>query len=476
MVILRVVLCLAGIGVSSGLLAQNGTATMPDDKSAVSQAETAAQVYQGKDLVPIEVEASWRVAGYINAKGEIVIPLEVWFGSAGPFADNGLARVSFLSDGGESSYGYINAHGRALPSSYEAAMDFSANGLAGVKKSGKWGYINAQGEMVIPPKFEKVESFAANGLAQVFQNGKWGYINARGEMVIPPGFAEAESFAANGLAMFGENGKYGYIDALGKMVIPPRFDYARGFAANGLAGVFQNGKWGYINARGKMVIPPRFEDAESFADNGLARIQESGKYGYIDAQGKMAIPPKFDDATGFDAKGLARVKENGKWGYIDAQGEMVIPPRFEGADPFAANGLAKVEENGKWIYINAKGQIVVYEDKVFCGVVVLKNGRDEILWPKKTVTQICGAESVSYVESAVSTSENTAPAHYAKDLVPIEMTGGDGRGITGYINAKGEMVIPPRFGVPGHGQFNAGGFVWMVVLYGLEITTGYSLA
>jgi hypothetical protein len=84
-----------------------------------------------------------------------------------------------------------------------------------IRVGDKAGYINAQGELLIPPEFEYGESrhtlgvvwmpdpgrFAANGLAAVKKNGKWGYINVKGDMVIPPEFEEASPFSANGLAM-----------------------------------------------------------------------------------------------------------------------------------------------------------------------------------------------------------------------------------------------------------------------------------
>ena len=78
----------------------------------------------------------------------------------------------------------------------------------------KNGYINSQGEMVIPPRFEWAGFFAANGLAPVQENGKWGYINTKGEMMIPPRFEDTLGFEDTyGLASVKENGKWGYINA-----------------------------------------------------------------------------------------------------------------------------------------------------------------------------------------------------------------------------------------------------------------------
>lgn len=196
----------------------------------------------------------------------------------------------------------------------------------------KWGYLNAQGEWVIPPKFDFVCEFAPNGLAcagekmpmnpyiaQFYDTSycsldsaresvrihacTWGYINTQGEWVIPPKFSGVDSFAANGLARAMDGEKWGYINTEGEWAIPPKFDAAWDFIPNGLAcaGEKREGgkyaiKWGYINTEGEWVIPPRFGNAcPFFAANGLACVtsNENGKNGYINRQGEWVIPPRF---------------------------------------------------------------------------------------------------------------------------------------------------------------------------------------
>lgn len=363
--------------------------------------------------------------GYINARGEVVIPLQEFTG-ADAFAANGLARV--VVD--DKKLGFINARGKiVIPPVFEDGWNFAANGLAPVKQNGKWGYVNDRGELVIPPVFEGAGWFAANGLALVGKDGKYGFINAKNEMVIPPKFESARHFAANGLAAVMVDKKWGYIDAKGEILIPPRFEEAHEFAANGLARVRdeESRNDGYINARGEMVIPPEFATAEDFAANGLALVATSYEEPFfINAEGKVAIPVRFEEAESFNANGLARIKENNKFGFINAKGKIVIPPRFDRAGSFDANGLASVsiesdrfvglinakgqtvvmfsivfygangvafieKKAGKWGRVNAKGQFVeVGEDvDIVCMERVLMNGSRKIIWPLKTSLQTC---------------------------------------------------------------------------------------
>lgn len=96
----------------------------------------------------------------------------------------------------------------------------------------KWGFINQQGEFVIPLQFELADRFR-DGLALVKINGKFGYIDGARKFIIQPHYEHAESFS-EGLAAARVNGKYGYIDATEQMVIAPQFDFAGDFMA-GLA-------------------------------------------------------------------------------------------------------------------------------------------------------------------------------------------------------------------------------------------------
>ena len=53
------------------------------------------------------------------------------------------------------------------------------DGIAGVKKNGKWSYVNQEGKMLTPFQFDEVEDFS-EGFGRVKKYGKWYFINAEG--------------------------------------------------------------------------------------------------------------------------------------------------------------------------------------------------------------------------------------------------------------------------------------------------------
>ena len=61
---------------------------------------------------------------------------------------------------------------------YTTVKDF-ANGFARAEKNDLWGYIDSNGNEVIPLKYENADDFIG-GYALVKNAGKWGYIDTSG--------------------------------------------------------------------------------------------------------------------------------------------------------------------------------------------------------------------------------------------------------------------------------------------------------
>lgn len=117
-------------------------------------------------------------------------------------------------------YGYVSHILRLeIALMYENAMDFS-EGLAAVKKGGKWGYINESGVTVIPFELDSCSTSDAmnndivfsfrNGLAPVCKNGAFGIINKNGETVVDFIFMSIIQ-GENGVYLALKDGKWGKI-------------------------------------------------------------------------------------------------------------------------------------------------------------------------------------------------------------------------------------------------------------------------
>jgi hypothetical protein len=143
------------------------------------------------------------VSGYVNEKGEEVVP-PGRFDAVGDFSANGLAAFAIKS--GQRAEVRDFAPDDPFPSLEERLVRGARDALR--KLDSGWvfkaGYLNEKGEEVIPPCFDGVGHFTANGLARVGIRDEYGiirysYINARGEEAFAR-FRDAKNAAADGSA------------------------------------------------------------------------------------------------------------------------------------------------------------------------------------------------------------------------------------------------------------------------------------
>ncbi|MHA7965364.1 WG repeat-containing protein [Paenibacillus sp. CAU 1782] len=299
---------------------------------------------------------------------------------------------------------------RAEAISYQIAPQYDSgapfvDGLASVKKDGKAGYIDRDGNPIAPFKYDFAHNFK-DGMAVVgMRNGstaKFGIINREGKeltdliyddaIVVGDGYAVVRvlgksdnvwvdgkaglvgrqgviaapiydeiSPPSDGAILVKKDNKYGYLDATGKKLTDLIFNHAYAFS-DGYGLVYTDKEIGFINKSGKLVYA-RPKGAFSYNDfsEGLAKISVDNKYGYIDTFGTMVIAPKYDEAWFFD-QGLSYVMLNGKSGYIDRTGKEVVPLKYDEVSTNFRNGLALVSNGENYIPKASDSQYFGNED------------------------------------------------------------------------------------------------------------------
>lgn len=210
-------------------------------------------------------------------------------------------------------------------------VSYFVEGFAAVKKSGKFGFIDTLGNVVIDIVYQNVWPFN-KGLAAVKQNYQWGFIDTSGKFVIPPQFDETEGFDlfSGEFAIVVKNGKYGVIDRQGHASIPPGYDYLFFEDKNILlASINKGGKQtiGLIDLNEKWLYISANKRFDYF--NGYIKIERNNKFGLIKLKGdKIIVPPVFDEIA-FRTKGLTLLtycsESNGElqYAYVNKRGKMV---------------------------------------------------------------------------------------------------------------------------------------------------------
>ena len=246
--------------------------------------------------------------------------------------------------------GYIDGEGQeVIPPRFEYASDFS-EGFAAVHEAGGWNFIDRRGEIAIQGDFDFALPFS-NGLAPVLKGSEWSFIDKNGAQAFTSTFDDANVFG-NGLAPVKSGKEWTFIDTRGKVAFDQIF-VAAFYFSNGLAAVRKGGQWGFIDKNGQTVIPYRYEATKDYADGAVAVKDAAGSWGFVDKEGVKLMDRTFDGAKVF-SEGLAGVKENGAWGFVDKKGEQVIACKYENVGRFS-NGLAPIKTGNFWGFVDAKG-------------------------------------------------------------------------------------------------------------------------
>ncbi len=100
-----------------------------------------------------------------------------------------------------------------------------------IDKDQKAGYINRQGQIVIPPVFEVFGNYPNDdffdGVANVEIAREQWFVDTTGKKLFR---ATAYNHFSEGLDPHRRGGKYGYVNLGGKFMIPPTYDIAREFS------------------------------------------------------------------------------------------------------------------------------------------------------------------------------------------------------------------------------------------------------
>jgi hypothetical protein len=106
------------------------------------------------------------------------------------------------------------------------------------------------------------------GLAAVQKDGKWGFIDVNGDEIVPLIYDRVCDFTYGDFVVIELDGKMGYVHKSGKVIVEPMYDEAYGFGDNEYAEVKLDGKKGFVNQEGQEVVPLIYDEFE-FGENEI---------------------------------------------------------------------------------------------------------------------------------------------------------------------------------------------------------------
>lgn len=320
--------------------------------------------------------------GYVDITGKMIIYPK--FARAYDFNSEDLAIAYY-----NNKAGLINTKGDfVINPIYDEISDFKEM-RAVFNIDNYMGVMNEKGQILTNKKYSFISDYS-NGMALVSNissddNSKYGYIDMDGNEVIPVQYLSADSFKEDTALVKLNNSLYALIDKKGNVIQSYNYPYVALYG-DGLM-VFSNtseGPYGFINKNGNIVIKPTFTEAQGF-NNNMAIVSESsnfnGPYGVIDLTGKYIFQPLFSNIKllGEDRVALGmgigedKYAQRSIYAIGDNKGNILSPFIYLEVGNFE-NGLSYASDNEYTFFIDKSGsQVRSLPSVTGSGTLALKN-------------------------------------------------------------------------------------------------------
>lgn len=163
-----------------------------------------------------------------------------------------------------------------------------------MKKNGKWGlfdYIQLKeyGAFI----YDKISTNNGNPYALAVRDKKYGYLNNEGQEIIPCEYEDISGYINNNLIYAKKEGKYGFINIKNETIIGFEFDDAENFYY-GHASVCKNKKWAIADTTGKVLTPYEYDEIKYIYNDNTVMAVTGKKYGVVSNTGEIIVPFEYD--------------------------------------------------------------------------------------------------------------------------------------------------------------------------------------
>ena len=230
----------------------------------------------------LEIKGHLDQRGIISSQGDVI--LDPFYDTVGQIGDLFWGKDSLgmvlLDESGE----YM-----IIPEDNISEVLNYCAGLYMIKKDGKYGFINENGNLRIANRYDSLLCFSDGRIGYKLGN-KWGFIDAEERLVIQPVYDQVFPFE-DGVAVVRQKDKYGLINPSGKLILSLKYVSIDQSLGNYLLkGV--NGSLGIANAAGDVMLRTDYEGIIPIGDNLLVVTQEH-RVGLMNYAGYVKLAFKY---------------------------------------------------------------------------------------------------------------------------------------------------------------------------------------
>ena len=246
-------------------------------------------------------------------------------------------------------------------------IDYS---LIPYRKGDKWGYADAQRNILINPKYNDAQWFS-EGLAAVKIGSKWGYINKQGKLIIPAKFTVAKSFRKGYVPNGGKAGGDSVLFAGASVTAD---GYERCITTKGailtkcpainensvaenrvpVESVTQQKNYSLPNNNG--LFDKVIDDYKmAGSDETFYIAQKGGLYGVFNSKFETIVPFEYSNIKRINSGGnlYLQIKKSEQNGIIKGDGSADIAPEYSGLT------IVKSADNMDYVIVKKDGKTYV---------------------------------------------------------------------------------------------------------------------
>lgn len=241
---------------------------------------------------------------------------------------------------------------------YESIVKYKE--LLIVKRNGKYGLYNKEGEFLIDSQYDKIEPLSNDVNVIVYKEEKSYIYNLTDKFLDNTPYTSVRLLLNNYLVV--QQGQvYGLSDTCGKICVPVAFNEINKFGRSYdkyNSSIFRcelNGKAGaYSINESQMVIPIEFDDID-WLDQNLFKVEKNLKWGLYEVGKGYLTEIKYDYILNYDDTKIS-VSLNGEKGHISPKGKEICSE-----SKILPNGYETKQFFSKWALFKNSKMIIPYE-------------------------------------------------------------------------------------------------------------------
>ncbi len=174
-----------------------------------------------------------------------------------------------------------------------------SEGFVGIRKDGKYGFVDDQNRLRIANRYDSIKSFH-EGFAGIKLLGRWGFVDKSENLRIQPVYDWVDKFEG-GICVVRQGEKYFLINQGGKALFTKGFDELYPSTPERYL-VRRNSLYGLVAKSGEMMVNYIYDGLEDLGGD-MVIVHKLGKFGVVGIEGLDVIPRIYDDLEFDPGKG-----------------------------------------------------------------------------------------------------------------------------------------------------------------------------